>query len=188
MSLFAAEASPLEVADLAGLLVAGGRLVRSGGAAQLSISVDHPWRASVLVAECARRGIAATCVSSLEHRIDVRTAYSPLLVPLAGVWTDGGTRAPRHLMIDGRFLRVWVEASGRREGSGGYVLPLGGGDEAIRETAGAALAAVGLAAQLVSPRGGGGPSLRIVGKRRLDRLAEMVGDPPKQAPHDIWPS
>jgi hypothetical protein len=41
---------------------------------------------------------------------------------------------------------------------------------------------------LVSPRGGPGPSYRIVGKRRLARLIEMVGDPPKQAPTDIWPS
>jgi hypothetical protein len=37
-------------------------------------------------------------------------------------------------------------------------------------------------------RRGGGYSYRIVGKRRLERLAEMVGDPPKRAPADIWPS
>jgi hypothetical protein len=178
-----------QAVDLAGLLICTGEIIRTGAGAQVSISVDHPWRASVLVSECARRGLAATCVSSVEHRIGVRTAFSPLLVPLADGWLDGSVkRTPRRLEIDGWRLRLWVEAEGRCEGSGAYVLPLGSGDEAARETVGAALAAVGLAAQLVSPRGGGGPSYRIVGKRRLDRLVEMVGDPPKQAPHDIWPS
>ena len=37
-------------------------------------------------------------------------------------------------------------------------------------------------------RSDGESIFRLVGKRRLDRLAEMVGDPPKQAPADIWPS
>ena len=189
LSLLGAETAAPEVADLAGLLLGNGQVTRRGGTAQISTNVDHPWRASVLVAECGRRGLAATCVSSVEHRIGVRTAYSALLVPLAETWTDGPLkRAPRRLMIDGRTLRLWVQAQGRREGSGAYVLPLGDGDEAARAAIGAALAAVGLAAQLVSPRGGGGPSYRIVGKRRLGRLAELVGDPPKQAPRDIWPS
>jgi hypothetical protein len=155
----------------------------------VTIVVDHPWRASVLVAECARRGLVATCVATPDDHIGVRTAYSALLTPLAEAWTDGhGKRAPRGLLLDGRMLRLWVEAEGRRDGALAYVLPVGHADEPAREPIGAALAAIGLGAQLVSPRGGAGASYRIVGKRRLARLVEMIGEPPKQAPFDIWPS
>ena len=130
LSLLGAEATPPEPGDLAGLLAGRGLVSRVGDAAQVSIVVDHPWRASVLVAECARRGIAATSVSTASDHVGVRTAYSPQLT---------------------------------------------------------ALAAVGLGAQLATPRGSSGASYRIVGMRRLDRLAEMIGDPPKQAPPGIWP-
>lgn len=189
LSLFGADALPPEPGDLAGVLAAGGLTTRLGGTARVSIVVDHPWRAAVLVAECARRGLAATSVSTLEEHIGVRTAYSALLMPLAEAWTVGSVqRVPRGLILDGRQLRLWVVARGRCEPAGSYALPLGSTDEAAWAAIGAALAAVGLAAQLVSPRGGAGPSYRIVGKRRLSRLAEMVGDPPKQAPADIWPS
>jgi hypothetical protein len=189
LSLFGAEVGAPEPADLAGLLTAGGQVSRRDGGAQVSIVVDHPWRAAVLVAECARRGLAATSVSTIEDHIGVRTAFSPLLAPLATSWVEGAvTRTPRGLVLDGRLLRLWVEAVGRHEPGGAYVLPIGHADEAARTTIGAALAAMGLAAQLVSPRGGPGLSYRIVGKRRLDRLIELVGDPPKQAPADIWPS
>jgi hypothetical protein len=109
-SLFGAQALPPAPGDLAGLLLAGGAVAhwqaptvqRPAAGAQVSIVVDHPWRASVLVMECARRGLAAT--------------------------------------------------------------------------------------QMISARAGEGHSYRIVGKRRLGRLAELVGDPPKRAPTDIWPS
>jgi hypothetical protein len=181
-------------ADLAGLLIAGGELARwrapSGeSAAAVSVVVDHPWRASVLVMECARRGLAATCVSTVEQRIGVRTAHSPSLVALADAWTDGSVRRiPRDLLLDGAQLRLWVEAAGRYEGSGAYLLASGPGEDADRERIGSALAAVGLGVQMISPRGGRGYSYRIVGKKRLSTLAEMVGDPPKRAPTDIWPS
>lgn len=189
LSLFGVEAAAPEPGDLAGLLAGGGQVVRLGGTARVSIVVDHPWRAAVLVAECARRGLAATCVSTVEDHIGVRTAYSALLNPLAETWLVGAVkRAPRGLVLDGRALRLWVEASGRAEGATSYALPLGRSDEPAWESIGSALATVGLAAQLVSPRGGTGPSYRLVGRRRTARLAEMVGDPPKQAPVDVWPS
>ncbi len=78
-------------------------------------------------------------------------------------------------------------AVGHREPAA-YVLPIAEPDQAFRDAVGAALAGLGIAAQLVRRRGGGGRTFRIVGRRRLDRLAEMVGDPPKQAPPDVWPS
>jgi hypothetical protein len=189
MSLFGAEDSPPEPGDLSGLLAGSGQISRRAGVAQVSIVVDHPWRSSVLVAECARRSLAATCVSTVDRHIGVRTAYSALLAPLADAWIEGAVkRVPRGLLLDGRALRLWILAEGRREGTGAYILPLGRTDDAASQTVGAALAAVGLAAQLVSLRGGMSLSYRIVGKRRLSRLVEMVGDPPKQAPPDIWPS
>jgi len=33
----------------------------------------------------------------------------------------------------------------------------------------------------------GGPAYRIVGLRRITRLAELVGEPPPGAPPDEWP-
>jgi hypothetical protein len=188
LSLFGVEAAPPEPADLAGLLAGSGHVTRLGGTARVSIVVDHPWRASVLVAECARRGLVATCVSTVEDHIGVRTAYSAQLTTLAEAWTRGSVkRPPAGLLLDGRMLRLWVEAEGRREGVDTYALPLGRNDELAREPLGAALAAVGLAAHLVSPRGDGRPWYRIVGKRRIARLLEMIGEPPQQTPPGIWP-
>jgi len=188
LSLLGAEATPPEPGDLAGLLAGRGLVSRVGDAAQVSIVVDHPWRASVLVAECARRGIAATSVSTASDHVGVRTAYSPQLTALAETWMVGSIkRAPKGLLLDGRMLRLWVEAGGRYEGASIYALPVDAIDEAHWGVIGAALAAVGLGAQLATPRGSSGASYRIVGMRRLDRLAEMIGDPPKQAPPGIWP-
>jgi hypothetical protein len=188
LSLFGVEAVSPEPADLAGLLAGSGHVTRLGGTARVSIIVDHPWRASVLVAECARRGLMATSVSTVDDHIGVRTAYSALLTALAEAWTKGSVkRPPPGLLLDGRMLRLWVEAEGRSEGPGAYALPLGRTDEHSREPIGAALAAIGLPAQLVSPRGEGRPWYRIVGKRRISRLIEMIGEPPKQAPAGIWP-
>jgi len=110
------------------------------------------------------------------------------LVPLVRSWTDEvGRRPPRDLVLDARVLRLWAIAVGRRDGTA-YVLPVGPADQAFRDVLGAGLAALGLAAQLASRRGTGEPTFRIVGKRRTDRLAEMVGDAPRQAPPDMWPS
>ena len=188
LSLFGVEAAAPEPGDLAGLLAGSGHVTRLGGTARVSIVVDHPWRASVLVAECARRGLAATCVSTVDDHIGVRTAYSALLTGLAQAWTKGSVkRPPPGLLLDGRILRLWAEAEGRSEGPGSYALPLGRGDQHTSEPLGAALATVGLPAQLVSPRGEGRPWYRIVGKRRISRLLEMIGEPPKQAPAGIWP-
>lgn len=187
-SLFGVESVRPGLADLAGLLAANGEISRRGGAAQLVIIVDHPWRSAALVAECTRRGVAATSVATGGASIAVRTAYSPLLVALAETWTHRGVVvAPAGLALDAHELRLWVMAAGRRESPTSYVLPVRHSVGA-REPIGAALAALGLGAQLVSPRGYGNLSYRIVGKRRITRLVEMIGDPPKLVPRDIWPS
>jgi hypothetical protein len=205
LSLLGADAAPPEPDDLAGLLLAGGRITRYGDSAQVTVDVGHPWRAAAIVTECGRRGLAATSTSastgtsgadgddghagatstSGAAQLSVRTACAAALVGLAQAWTDDvGLRVPRGLQLDGRVLRLWAMAVGHRDGSA-YVLPISGPDQVFRDAVGAALASVGLVAQLVSRRE---VTFRIVGKRRLDRLVEMVGDPPKQAPPDIWPS
>jgi hypothetical protein len=188
LSLFGVEASAPEPADLAGLLIAGGEIVRADDTAQVSIVVGHPWRAAAIVAECGRRGLAATSVSTVTSYVGVRTSYASALAGLARSWTDEvGRRPPRDLRLDARVLRLWAMAVGHREGTS-YALPVGESDQAFRDVLGAGLAGLGLAAQLVSRRGTGEPTFRIVGKRRLDRLVEMVGDAPRQAPPDMWPS
>jgi hypothetical protein len=207
-SLLGAEASPPRPADLAGLLAANGQITRRDGgaprvvgslrrgpavsphglAARVSVVVDHPWRASVLVAECARRGLAATCVATAHEHMSVRTAFSTLLMPLAQAWTNASlTRAPVGLMLDGHQLRLWAEAAGRCESATSYVLGLGRRDVPAGEPIGAALAAMGLRAQLIVPRGGRGSSYRIVGRRRITLLLELIGEPPGQTPGDMWP-
>ncbi len=187
-SLLGASAAPPEVGDLAGLLLAGGQIARSGDTAQISIVVHHPWRAAAIVSECGRRAVAATVVSTVDSPVGVRTAFAATLAPLARAWTDDvGRHPPRTLTLDGAVLRLWAMAVGHRDRAG-YVLPISESDQGFRDVVGAALARLGVSAQLVSRRGDTGEMFRIVGRRRLDRLAEMVGDPPKQAPADIWPS
>jgi len=193
LSLFGVEAAAPEPGDLAGLLAGAGRIARLGGTARVSIVVDHPWRASALVSECARRGLVATGLSTVDEHIEVRTAYSAALNPLADAWlgaepqANGAKHPPQGLLLDGRALRLWVEAAGRCEGTTTYALELGVADEPVWSAVGAALAALGLRGQLVVPRSGI-PAYRIVGKRRVAALAEMIGDPPKQAPPGLWPS
>jgi hypothetical protein len=94
---------------------------------------------------------------------------------------------PRDLRLDGRALRLWVLARGRSDGPGTYRLPVGPDDEPDREPIWAALAALGLGPQLVRARGAAHASYRIVGSRRVNRLLELVGDPPDRTPPDIWP-
>ncbi|HEX6869573.1 MAG TPA: hypothetical protein VF163_00620 [Micromonosporaceae bacterium] len=188
LSLFGVEASPPDPADLAGLVVAGAELDRRDGAVRASIAVDDPWRASALVLECARRALAATSVPAVGGQVVVRTAYTGRLVPLADAWRDAyGPRPPAGFLLDGRMLRLWVIATGRFEPPGvAYALALG--PAAVPEQVGGALAAIGLGAALVSPRGGRGVRFRLVGRRRVARLAELVGEPPAQAPERVWPS
>jgi hypothetical protein len=185
LSLFGVEANLPRPADLEGLLLGPGQVTRIGGTARVSIVVDALWRASVLLDECAMRGLAASCEpSTVEGHIAFRTAYSSALSPLGERWLRGAMKAaPGGLTLDGQRLRLWVAACGSPDGAQAFTLRLGTGGES---SAGAALAGVGLPATLLGPRSGG-PAYRIVGRRRLARLVELVGDPPSQAPEGTWP-
>ncbi|GLY26027.1 hypothetical protein Misp04_57580 [Micromonospora sp. NBRC 101691] len=95
-------------------------------------------------------------------------------------------RPPATFHLNGRRLRLWLAAAGVAEPSG-FRLHLGPADEPCWETVGRALAAVGLPATFLDA-GAEGPAYRISGRRRLARLAELVGDRPVAAPVTGWPS
>ena len=206
LSLFGVEAAPPAPADLEGLLAGPGQVVRMGGTARVSVVVDELWRAQVLHAELRTRGLGVTCVSTVEEHIGVRTAYTTVLAPLGVAWLRGAVKVPPPgFGLDGRRLRLWAAAAGhvdtvagpagraerldRRSArdAPGFTLRLGPNDELAWPAVGAALAAIGLPAALLSVRAGG-PGYRITGRRRIARLAELLGDPPAAAPEGAWPA
>jgi hypothetical protein len=218
LSLFGVEATDPSPADLSGLLAGPGQVVRMGGTARVSVVVDAAWRVHVLIAELALRGLAASWVTTADSHLGVRTAYASSLAPLGAAWLRGAVkRPPPAFHLDGPRLRLWAAAAGT-PGPLGFLLRLGPSDEDCWEPVGAALAAAGLPAVLVGPRAGDprrsatpdldgedeppgaepdtlpapaaitGPAYRITGRRRLARLAELVGERPPAAPVDAWPS
>ncbi|MFF0149945.1 hypothetical protein [Micromonospora sp. NPDC005203] len=184
---FGAEAAEPTIADLAGLLAGPGEVVRMGGTARLSVQVDAAWRVHVLVAELASRGLAASWEPTEGERHAVRTSYTRVLKPLAAAWLHGtAKRPPATFHLTGRRLRLWLAAAGTPEPPDGFLLRLGADDQECWEPIGVVLAAAGLAGSLLSPVAGG-PAYLITGRRRLDRLAELVGGPPPAAPATAWP-
>ncbi|MFI6763347.1 hypothetical protein ACIBF5_29860 [Micromonospora sp. NPDC050417] len=186
LSLFGVEATEPSPADLTGLLVGPGQVVRMGGTARVSVVVDSAWRVHVLVAELAARGLPVSWEGTEDQRHEVRTAYATTLAPLSRSWLRGGAkRPPAGLYLNGRRLRLWVAAAGSPE-SAGFLFRLGDAEESCWEPVGAALAALGLPAVLLPPRAGG-PAYRITGRRRMARLTELVGERPAAAPATSWP-
>lgn len=163
-----------------------------GGTARVSVVVDAAWRVHVLVAELALRGLAASWVADVPGQHGVRTSYATTLAPLGAAWLRGTVkRPPAGFHLNGPRLRLWAAAAGTVDPLG-YVLRLGAADRGraadrgCQEAVGAALAAIGLSGVLLDPRSGG-PAYRITGRRRLARLAELVGDRPPAAPPAEWP-
>lgn len=183
-SLFGADVTDPSPADLAGLLAGPGEVRRMGGTARVSVTVDAAWRVHVLVAEFAARGLAAGWEELPGTGFVVRTAFSSRIMPLAAAWSGG---APAVIYLAGPGLRLWVAAAGApappdAAPRGGFDLRLGPEREDW-PAVGAALAAAGLSATLVAES----PAYRITGRRRLRRLAELVGDRPPAAPVAAWP-
>jgi hypothetical protein len=187
LSLFGIEATTPRPDDLAGLLAGPGQVVRMGGTARVSVVVTDRWRAAVLVAEMRARGLAATCVITADENLGVRTPYSIALAPLAAAWLHGALKVPpAGFALEGRRLRLWMAAAGERD-ENEVTLRLGrcydGTDKIMQK----ALATIGLAAEIMSAPLRFGPSLRITGRRRLARLAELIGEAPEPAPEGSWP-
>jgi len=180
LSFFTAGSQPPSVADLEGLLVGAGQIVRIGGTARVSVVVDELWRAEALLVAYAERGLPGEPAPTVDGLTSVRTPFSRQLLPVVDRWVHGAMKAmPPRWLLDGPRLRLWAIAGGRADAHG-YLLRLGSSDLGVWEPAGAALAAAGLAATFLGPRAEG-PAYRIVGRRRLGRLREYVGEPPPGA-------
>ncbi|SDT72435.1 hypothetical protein [Actinoplanes derwentensis] len=214
LSMFGAETIEPSPADLAGLLAGPGQLGRIGGTARVSVRVDAAWRVHVLVGELVVRGLRATWEpvedQEQDHQqadsvrpdaptaeneandtspdteeekaeekrpvFEVRTAYSRRLNGLALAWPD----ASAQLFLSGPRLRLWVAAAGG-PAPGGYQLGLDPAKD--RAVVDAALVRAGLAGRVSDD----GRRYLITGRRRLRRLAELVGDRPSAAPDEFWP-
>lgn len=197
LSFFAAESQDPEPADLAGLLAGPGQCVLSGGTARISVVVADRWRAEAiaeLMAECAlpHRRIGTEIGRSEEGRPLARTEPAPELLALGRSWVKGAAkRVPDGWIPSSRAQRAWALAAGRgsvdHSGDGLYLLGLDPHAPETHQPLAAALARAGVAATMVGPRGGG-PALRVTGRRRLARLAENIGERPAGAPAGgSWP-
>jgi hypothetical protein len=192
LSFFAADAQPVCLPDLEGLLAGPAQIVRSGAAARLSVVLDVPagrpsWRVNALLAAFEACGVGGAPTSTVDELAGVCTDFRPELVPLATAWTRGAMKVPPGgFVLDGPRLRLWATAAGHSDDHG-YLFTLGESDDTGWSAAGAALARAGVPAALVGPRAGG-PAYRVTGQRRLRRLRELLGEPPEGADEDDWPS
>jgi hypothetical protein len=186
LSFLTAGFGPPAVADLEGLLLGAGQVVRIGGTARLSVLVEEPWRAAAILAAYRDRGLTGERAEAVDGLTSVRTPFSRALLPVAQRWVRGAVKAmPAAWVLDGPRLRLWATAAGRAD-EHGFLLAVSPTDEGVWEATGAALAAAGLAATFLGPRGGG-PAYRVVGRRRLARLREYVGEPPVGIDPTGWP-
>ncbi|PSL55661.1 hypothetical protein B0I31_105632 [Saccharothrix carnea] len=119
----------------------------------------------------------------------VTTAFRTDLAGLAAQWLDGDRKVvPPGFTLDGAALRLWALASGRWVESGsGYLLGLDPEAPDTHEALRKALATSGLPSTLLTGKAGG-PALRVVGRRRLERLAELVGRAPRGVAERTWPA
>jgi hypothetical protein len=139
-----------------------------------------------LLVAFADRGLHGERVETIDGQLAVRTPFSRQLLPVAQRWARGAVKAiPPRWLLDGPRLRMWAVSAGQTD-SHGYLFQLAASDAGIWEPAGATLAAAGLAATFVGPRGGG-PAYRVTGRRRMTRLREYVGDPPMRVAAADWP-
>jgi hypothetical protein len=187
LSLFGATAREPVLADLDGLLAGNGQVVRREQTARLSVVVPEQWRADVLVAAMADLlGIEGE-TRPAELGLTVRTPWLADLLPIADGWTRGAVKVPPPgWVLDGARLRWWCLAEGVAA-PGMYTLHLGASDQQSWLAVGSALAIAGIPGVLVGPRADG-PAYRIVGRRRLGRLVELVGEPPAGVPSIAWPT
>jgi hypothetical protein len=183
-SLFGAAAADPVLADLDGVLLAGGHWVRSGEAARLSVVVDDRWRAEALAEAFAVRGVGdPQPIGSAEEGIGVRTAFSAELLAAANRWMRGAREdPPPDFVLTPGGLRLWAIAAGRRDESG-YLLGTAEPDDSVHLAGGAQLSRLGLAAVSIAR---GGPGWRVTSVKRLRRLVELLGEAPA-AGADHWP-
>lgn len=189
LSFFSAEARQPCVGDLAGLLCGPGQALgfARGRAARVSVTVDTRARAAAVAAALAERGVQAKTDPDEAGSVQVTTPFRTDLTGLAGQWLDGCRKVvPTDLALDGGALRLWALASGRWVETG-YFLGLDPDAPDTHEALRKALATSGLPSTLWTGKEGG-PALRVVGQRRLERLAELVGRAPRGVAERTWPA
>jgi hypothetical protein len=186
LSLFGAMAREPALADIEGLLAGNGQVVRRDDTARVSVVVADEWRVQVLVDEMRSALDLVAEVGPAEAGTTVGTPWLTGLRATADAWYLGAVKyPPEGWSLDGSRLRWWCLASGWAD-KGMYNLALGANDEHAWLAVGSALSVVGVPGVLVGPRADG-PAYRIVGRRRLARLLELIGDPPDGVPVDGWP-
>jgi hypothetical protein len=165
LSFFSAEARTPGVADLAGLLCGPGQAVSfaRGTAARVYVELRDEWRHRPLKQACTERGVTSElCVNR---------------------WLDGSAKKmPADFELNGAVLRVWALAAGSWMESA-YLLGLDPNAPQTHLPLQNALLTAGLPCTLV-----GAPALRVTGRRRLARLAELVGSPPLGVAMSTWPA
>lgn len=188
MAFFSAESMQPGVADLAGLLCGPGQVVSfANAAARISVVVPDDWRRDALARAFAERGVEPELGVSDEGHPLVRSAFRSDMIGLAVAWTRGAVKAvPTGLALDGASLRLWALACGHWVDSG-YLLSLDPRAPDTHEPLLQAATRIGLPATLLGTRGGG-PGLRLTGRRRLGRLVELVGGAPTAEAVPFWPA
>ncbi|RZS41249.1 hypothetical protein EV193_103570 [Herbihabitans rhizosphaerae] len=188
MSFYAAEANRPGLDDLAGLLCGQGQMAGFAGmSARLSVVVEERWRARAIAAGCAERGVDVQLGATDEGFTLVRTAFRSDLASLAARWTRGAVKAvPPGVSLDGATLRLWALAAGRWLDTG-YLLGLDARAPDTHEPLAKALTRAGITVRMVGSAAGG-PGLRITGRRRIARLAELIGPMPDDSPEEAWPA
>lgn len=184
-SLFGAAVAEPDLADLEGVLLAGGHVVRSGGGVRLSVVVSDRWRADALADELRRRGVAdAEPVIAAAGGWGVRSRFAEELVPLAARWTRGARQEPpAGLQLSAGGLRLWTIVAGHAEPAG-FLLATTQAEDSAHRAAGAQLSRLGIAAVAVTQRAR--PGWRVSSLKRVRRLAELVGPAPEGAV-GAWP-
>ena len=178
LSFFSAESVPPAVSDLTGVLAAPGQIVTVGSGARLSVVVDQLWRAEALGQMIDEAGLTAEITRTDENTPLVRTAVDAKLRLIAGDWTRGAVKTVPPLWLPGpRELRAWILAAGGPDADR-YVLGLDPHAPDTHSPLASALMRIGIAPTLIGTRGAR-PALRISGRRRLSRLVENVGEPPR---------
>ena len=183
LSFLSADFDTPELTDLGGILAAHGQLTVSGGAGRLSVLVPHEWRAVALADELRRRDVPVEPVALTDDQEWwVRTERTDALLPLAAAWTRGAVKSvPAGLRPSPGMVRSWALAAGRlAEVDEAVILGLDPRAPDTHEPLAAALRPLGLAPTKVGVRSGG-DGLKITGRARLARLADLVGQPPAGA-------
>lgn len=142
------------------------------------------WRAHALCCAFRGRGVPAEVERLADGRPVVRSAFRADLLPLAQHWHTDPKHVPDPLRLDGPRLRLWVLAAGRWTGRA-YTLGLDPHAPTTHEPLLTACQRAGLGATLAGDPED--PVVKIVGRARQRRLAELVGGRPRHLHDGVWP-